>query len=106
MKPLVSDDQIRAVMATAHSIKQAALELGMTERQLGTRVRALDLPRRKPGGFKRPPLAPCEAPVQACSLPVDGLKSACGTLRARTTKHRSSPSAAKQDRRASSGADV
>lgn len=111
--PRVSDERIREAMKDAHSIGQAALELGMTERQLGTRARALNLPRRKPGGFKRAPLAPCLMSVEACSLPIQGPTDTCATLRDRrstrqpkTTKHRSSLSAAKQDQGASTGADV
>lgn len=80
MTPTVSDDRIREVMATAYSIKHAAVELGLSERQLGTRVRALGLPRRRPGAPKKMPPVLCAIAAPVCSLPETWPSGACETL--------------------------
>ncbi len=64
----VSDDAIREAMATALYIVRAAPLVGLTERQMGTRVRRLGLARPargRPKGSRR--INPCEAVGAACS---------------------------------------
>lgn len=64
----VTDDAIREAMATARFISRAAPLVGLTERQMGTRVRRLGLERPgrgRPKGSR--PVVPCEVAGEACS---------------------------------------